>query len=244
MRAREAKPNSLLELSTGPRAYSTFWLLEAIRRNGVGKLYSFDIHDAGYKRLKRYFESASISATPFSPGSHFIEGQPQLEFILGDAKQTIAARNVSYDFLFIDTLHDPKFTQWYVKEVFLNSVSRSDSRSDVFVAVHDVYSITKTSLGLGMSLNLKESTPEGKVVLSFINALPQVVPPASVYALHLETFPEFNAKVMRIRRSETGRGCSRQPLRKGWQMKFMNSCSALTLFFTINSSALSEYCTV
>jgi predicted O-methyltransferase YrrM len=114
MRLRESKPDTVVEISPC-KGWSTTWVLCALRDNGRGKLYSYDLIDDSKKNIP-----ARLSRTRW-------------KFIKGDIKTNLDKLPEKTDYLFIDSDHSGKFAQWYIENIF------SRLRSGTPVSVHDIF---------------------------------------------------------------------------------------------------------
>lgn len=111
---REFKPETIIEISPSG-GWSTSWILNALKDNGFGKLYSYDLVDNSTKNI-----SLDLSENRWI-------------FYLGDIKKNVDKLPEKIDYLFIDSDHSARFAQWYIKNVF------SKLKSGTPVSVHDVF---------------------------------------------------------------------------------------------------------
>lgn len=111
---REFKPKIIVEMSPN-FGWSTLWLLSAIKDNGFGKLYSYDLVDYAKKNV------------PLSLG------QNRWIFIQGDIKKNLHKLPQEIDYLFVDAAHSSEFAYWYIKNIFPNL------RIGAHISVHDVF---------------------------------------------------------------------------------------------------------
>lgn len=111
---REFRPQSIVEVSPCG-GWSSTWILSAIRDNGVGHLYSFDLVD---------WSSRNIPAEL---------AQGRRTFIQGPVQDNLSRLPDSIDYLFIDSDHSAQFAQWYIDNLF------SRLKRGTPVSVHDVY---------------------------------------------------------------------------------------------------------
>ena len=119
MRVREAQPHVLYEISPS-YGYSTLWISQAMRRNGHGKIYSFDVHN---------------SAPTYLPRS-LVSNSSIYRFILGDVRKTlprVLAEVGPPDYAYLDSRHTRDFGH------FLQRVLLGAMRPGTFVSWHDVY---------------------------------------------------------------------------------------------------------
>ncbi|WP_079158573.1 class I SAM-dependent methyltransferase [Streptomyces caniscabiei] len=111
---REARPETVVEIGTF-HGWSTTWILRALRDNGTGHLYSYDIVDHVVREVP---ETLSTGRWTFTQG----DARENLEKIPEDA-----------DFLFIDAAHSASFARWYLQHLFPRL------RPGIPVCVHDVF---------------------------------------------------------------------------------------------------------
>lgn len=110
---REKRPRVVVEIS--PNAgWSTTWVLSALRDNGQGALWSFDLHD---------------TSTHFVPRAL---GRDRWHFVQGDARET-ARSAPPFDYLFLDSDHGKEFAEWYCR------VLLPQARPGTIISVHDVF---------------------------------------------------------------------------------------------------------
>jgi len=99
LRIRESKPQSVVEISPAS-GWSTSWILHALKDNGSGTLYSFDLVDDCLKVIP-----SSLS------GERWI-------FFQGDASKHLNKLPSRIDYLFIDSDHSANFATWYIYNLF------------------------------------------------------------------------------------------------------------------------------
>ena len=104
---RDREPNVVFEISPDC-GYSTIYITEALKKNKSGKLYSFEIENK--KRGEK--TQTLIQNNLIQPVYE------NIEFIIGDASETIKNINVNPDIVLIDSCHDKWFAEWYTKELF------------------------------------------------------------------------------------------------------------------------------
>jgi predicted O-methyltransferase YrrM len=114
LRLRECRPESVVELGA-LAGWSTSWQLRALRDNGCGHLYSFDIVDNARHRVP----------------AELADGR--WTFVHGDARETMHALPSTIDYLFVDAAHTGRFARWYLDAVFPRL------RPGTPVSVHDVF---------------------------------------------------------------------------------------------------------
>jgi predicted O-methyltransferase YrrM len=98
--AKEAKAQTILEIGSS-YGYSTVWLAEAARATG-GKVISLEIHRGKQESTRDTLERAGLSAF--------------VDFMLGDARESLAALREDVDFVLLDVWKDlyiPCFDLFY-----------------------------------------------------------------------------------------------------------------------------------
>ncbi|MGX1759812.1 class I SAM-dependent methyltransferase [Streptomyces lydicus] len=113
MRLRELRPAKVVEIGTF-YGWSTIWQLSALRDNGTGHLYSFDIVDHVVRNV---------------PG----ELTGQWTFTKGDVRENLGSIPQDVDYLFIDADHGARFARWYIENLFPAVPGGTPT------SVHDVY---------------------------------------------------------------------------------------------------------
>ena len=111
---RAVRPDAVVEIAPY-YGWSTTWILQALRDNGSGRLYSFDLVDYALRTVPR---SLSDGRWTFNPG---------------DVRQNLARLPSRIDYAFIDAAHTPDFAQWYTGVLFPRLPSGTT------VSVHDVF---------------------------------------------------------------------------------------------------------
>ncbi|GGU29941.1 class I SAM-dependent methyltransferase [Streptomyces coeruleorubidus] len=111
---REARPETVVEIGTF-HGWSTTWILSALRDNGTGHLYSYDVVDHVLREV---------------PG-RLAEGR--WTFTQGDVRENLEKVPDTADFLFIDAAHSARFARWYVRHLLPRM------RPGIPVCVHDVF---------------------------------------------------------------------------------------------------------
>ncbi len=110
---RDKRPKVMLEIS--PNAgWSTTWILSALRDNGDGELWSYDLHDT----------SARFVPKALARG--------RWHLVQGDARDTTKTAP-RFDYLFLDSDHRKEFAEWYVEALLPRA------RRGTVVSVHDVF---------------------------------------------------------------------------------------------------------
>jgi hypothetical protein len=99
MRVREAQPENVVEFSPAS-GWSTSWILHALKDNGIGKLYSFDLVD----------KSKAVVDPELADG--------RWELKIGDVTQSLHLFPKDATYLFIDSAHTGPFAEWYIREGF------------------------------------------------------------------------------------------------------------------------------
>lgn len=111
---REYRPETVMELGTF-HGWSTSWVLSAIRDNGIGHLYSFDIVDNVLSNVPE-----ELAADRWT-------------FRKGDIRQHVDTAPENIDYLFVDAAHNGRFARWYIDNLFPRVPS------GIPVSVHDVF---------------------------------------------------------------------------------------------------------
>ncbi len=111
---RESKPKNMVEISPY-RGWSTSWILNALKDNDSGKLYSYDLTDY---------------ATETIP-SDLTEGR--WSFFEGDIYDNLDRVPQEIDYLFLDSDHSAEFARRYIKDLFPRL------KNGALVSVHDVF---------------------------------------------------------------------------------------------------------
>jgi predicted O-methyltransferase YrrM len=111
---REHAPANVVEIGTF-HGWSTSWILRALRDNGSGRLWSFDIVDNVVRNIPD-----ELSADRWT-------------FTRGDVRQNLAALPDPVDYLFIDAAHNASFAKWFIGDLF------PAVPAGIPVSVHDVF---------------------------------------------------------------------------------------------------------
>ncbi len=111
---REHAPRTVVEIGTF-HGWSTSWILRALRDNGAGRLFSFDIVDNVVRNIP-----AELSADRWT-------------FTRGDVRQNLDSLPQPVDYLFIDAAHNASFAKWFIKDLF------PLVPAGIPVSVHDVF---------------------------------------------------------------------------------------------------------
>lgn len=96
---RETRPGVCVEISPAG-GWSTSWILNALKDNRAGKLFSFDIRDDCVRLLPPELTDERWA------------------FHKGDVRLKTNVIPESVDFLFLDSLHSGEFASWYVGSLF------------------------------------------------------------------------------------------------------------------------------
>ena len=111
---REFKPESVVEIAPCG-GWSTTWLLNALKDNEFGHLYSYDLVDLATK----------IVPPSLSKG--------RWTFIQGDIKKNLQKLPAKIEYLFLDADHTADFARWYIRELF------PKLNPGVPISIHDVF---------------------------------------------------------------------------------------------------------
>ncbi|WP_167529695.1 class I SAM-dependent methyltransferase [Streptomyces spinoverrucosus] len=103
--------------------WSTTWILQALRDNGAGHLYSYDVVDRVVRNIPRATVHRPLDV---HAGRH--TGEPGEDPAASDSRCAAGT-----DFLFIDAAHSASFARWYIRELFPRM------RPGIPVCVHDVF---------------------------------------------------------------------------------------------------------
>jgi predicted O-methyltransferase YrrM len=116
---RATEPAAVVELGTF-HGWSTSWILSALRDNGSGHLFSFDIIDNVARNVPE----------------ELAEGR--WTFVQGNIKETLDRVPADTGYLFVDAAHNAPFARWYLQNLFPRVPS------GVPVSVHDVFHFRAT----------------------------------------------------------------------------------------------------
>jgi predicted O-methyltransferase YrrM len=111
---REARPETVVEIGTF-HGWSTTWILQALRDNGTGHLYSYDVVDHVVRNVPEQLSAGCWT------------------FTQGDVRENLEKIPDTADFLFIDAAHSASFARWYIQHLM------PCMRPGIPVCVHDVF---------------------------------------------------------------------------------------------------------
>jgi hypothetical protein len=111
---REFKPENIVEIAPCG-GWSTTWLLNALKDNGFGNLFSYDLVDLATKTVP----------SDLSKG--------RWTFIQGDITKNLNKLPSKIDYLFLDADHTANFARWYIRKLF------PKLNLGVPVSIHDVF---------------------------------------------------------------------------------------------------------
>ncbi|KOU56667.1 methyltransferase [Streptomyces sp. MMG1533] len=111
---RDTRPETVVEIGTF-HGWSTIWILHALRDNGTGHLYSYDMVDHVVRNVPDHLSAGRWT------------------FTQGDARENLEKIPDTADFLFIDAAHSARFARWYIQRLFPRMTA------GIPVCVHDVF---------------------------------------------------------------------------------------------------------
>ncbi|MGZ4882151.1 MAG: class I SAM-dependent methyltransferase [Halobacteriota archaeon] len=111
---RAFRPKTLVEVSP-LGGWSTSWILNAVKDNNWGTLYSYDLVD-----------DSSLTLPQDLVNSNWI-------FVKGDVRKRIHELPSDIDYLLMDAAHSSEFAVWYIENVFPNL------KDGAIVGIHDVF---------------------------------------------------------------------------------------------------------
>lgn len=111
---RELKPQTVVEISPDG-GWSTTWLLAALRDNGSGHLYSYDLFDHSTRAVPRELADGRWT------------------FARGDVTRQLDRMPPQIDYLFLDSDHTAGFARWYIRELFPRLAPGTP------VCIHDIF---------------------------------------------------------------------------------------------------------
>ncbi len=111
---RASRPKTLVEISPSG-GWSTSWILNGIRDNDYGKLYSYDLVDDSLKTLPSDLLTL------------------KWVFQKGDVKKTVSGMPDKIEYLLMDADHSSDFAAWYIQNIF------PKLKGGALVSIHDVF---------------------------------------------------------------------------------------------------------
>lgn len=96
---REFRPQTVVEIAPDG-GWSTSWQLAALRDNGCGRLYSYDLFDHCTRTVPRELADGRWT------------------FSQGDITRQLQQLPPRIDYLFMDCDHSAQFARWYLRELF------------------------------------------------------------------------------------------------------------------------------
>jgi predicted O-methyltransferase YrrM len=142
---RASRPKTLVEISPSG-GWSTSWILNAVRHNDYGTLYSYDLVDDSLKTLPQNLAN-----------SNWV-------FTKGDIKKTISEMPNDIDYLLMDADHSSDFATWYIQNIF------PKLRSGALVSIHDVFHDTEPGQPFGEGKVITQWLQKNRI--SYITAAP------------------------------------------------------------------------
>jgi predicted O-methyltransferase YrrM len=114
---RERRPGTVVEIAPDG-GWSTTWLLSALRDNGSGQLFSYDIFDHSTRTVPREL------------------AQGRWTFAQGDVTQQLGLLPPRIDYLFMDCAHSAHFARWYLRELFPRLAPETP------ICIHDIFPVS------------------------------------------------------------------------------------------------------
>jgi predicted O-methyltransferase YrrM len=111
---REFRPNTVVEVAPDG-GWSTTWLLAALRDNGCGELFSYDLFDHCTRTVPREL------------------ARGRWTFAQGDFKKQLDLLPPRIDYLFLDCAHTAPFARWYLRELFPRLAPGTP------IGIHDIF---------------------------------------------------------------------------------------------------------
>ena len=111
---RELRPQTVVEISPDG-GWSTTWLLSALKDNGSGRLFSYDIFDHCTRTVPHELSEGRWT------------------FVQGDVRGQLSQLPPRIDFLFLDSAHSAAFADWYLRELFPRLAPGTP------IAIHDIF---------------------------------------------------------------------------------------------------------
>lgn len=119
---RERKPDTIIEFSPH-QGWSTFWMLEAVKKNSVGMIYSFDLVDYVVSNF------------------HDEISNGQLKFFIGDVTKNLSAQLIDRcSFFYIDSAHDTAMAEWYKVNILDKKI-----KTNSLVIIDDIFHVNITN---------------------------------------------------------------------------------------------------
>jgi predicted O-methyltransferase YrrM len=144
---RELARPAVVEIAPD-RGWSTTWLLAALRDNGAGHLYSYDIFDHSTRAVPQ-----ALAAGRWT-------------FVLGDVTRRLDRLPPKIDYLFLDCAHSAGFARWYIEELFPRLAPGTP------VSVHDIFHQAEPTDRFGEARVLRDWLAERRV--DYFTAAPAV----------------------------------------------------------------------
>jgi predicted O-methyltransferase YrrM len=117
LRIRQCKPASVVEISPAS-GWSTSWILHALKDNGAGTLYSYDLVDDSVRTVPKELSD------------------DRWKFFIGDVIENAHLIPKEIDYLFIDSDHSEAFAHLYIKHLFPKMLPGTK------VSVHDILKLS------------------------------------------------------------------------------------------------------
>ncbi len=111
---RDYRPEAVVEIAPD-RGWSTTWMLHALRDNGTGHLYSYDLYDHSTRAVPR-----NLAAGRWT-------------FVQGDVTRNLDRLPPRIDYLFLDGGHSADFAEWCLGTLFPHLSPGTP------VSVHDIF---------------------------------------------------------------------------------------------------------
>jgi predicted O-methyltransferase YrrM len=111
---REFRPKTIVEIAPSG-GWATSWMLQALKDNNCGTLYSYDYND----------ESTKILPSDLTAGRWI--------FTKAKIQKRMHKLPQAFDYLFMDANHSASFASWYVQHLFPRL------KDGALVSVHDVF---------------------------------------------------------------------------------------------------------
>lgn len=111
---REFRPRTVVEIAPDG-GWSTTWLLAALRDNGSGRLFSYDLFDHSTRTVPQELAKGRWT------------------FAQGDVTSPLTVLPPRIDYLFLDCAHSADFARWYIRELFPRLAPGTP------VSIHDIF---------------------------------------------------------------------------------------------------------